>query len=777
MNMTATRNPKASAPGTEMVREPMPGMDDPSKEKLQELIGKLAEEANKRVMQREPIEQRWLRDIEQFHGQYDLETAAELKRKKNASKVFLNRTRPKTNSMKSRLWNLLFPTDDRNWSIQPTPVPEMADASDEVRGLLEDAEDTFADRKRKMEEAEKGGKEDVADQMAAEMEDVEGVRSIAQQKADELGELIAEAKRRARLMELEIEDQFKTSRYQSECRDVISDACKIGTGILKGPVKASRLKVVWEKDAEGRHRRREIADNRPAAHWVDPWSFFPSINCPKIEDSEGVYVRHLMTRSKLRRWAKLPGVDKDAVRALLELGPATGDVPSYLADLRNITSSADMETSNLFVIWEYTGALEPEDIMLLARADGDEDTYRDAEEIDPLAEMHVRVFFSQNRLLKLDIHPLDSNECVYSVFNLEKDESSPFGFGIPHLIADPQRIINAAKRMMMDNAALSVGPQIVINKSVVEPDDNEFTLEALKIWLRKQNDGETTPPFEIFNIPINQEQLAAIIDMSSQDIDDETGVPKIAEGEQGANVTKTAQGMALLMNSANVLFAQFVKNFDDDVTVPTVRRFYDWNMQFNEKEEIKGDFEIDARGSSVLLVREMQATNMMMIMDRYAEHPTFGPMMKPRGAFENLLRAHMMPVDEILKSEAEERKDAKTAETQPDPVMQLEMRKIELEEQKIQAELRQIELKAEMVNAEMDARLKIAQMEFDGRMSADAARLNMQAEAEANRHGLAQGQIGDKAEAERIKADSSERKLAVEMAALEETGKSAGGSV
>ena len=44
---------------------------------------------------------------------------------------------------------------------------------------------------------------------------------------------------------------------------------------------------------------------------------------------------------------------------------------------------------------------------------------------------------------------------------------------------------------------------------------------------------------------------------------------------------------------------------------PSNCRFYDWNMQYNEKAEIKGDFSIEA-GISALLVREKQQENLMI---------------------------------------------------------------------------------------------------------------------------------------------------------------------
>ena len=84
--------------------------------------------------------------------------------------------------------------------------------------------------------------------------------------------------------------------------------------------------------------------------------------------------------------------------------------------------------------------------------------------------------------------------------------------------------------------------------------------------------------------------------------DQETGVPTIMQGEKGA-APDTVGGMQMLMNSANVVLRRLVKQFDDMVTRPHIRRYYDYNMLYGEDEEIKGDFSVDARGSSALMVR------------------------------------------------------------------------------------------------------------------------------------------------------------------------------
>jgi thioredoxin reductase len=47
--------------------------------------------------------------------------------------------------------------------------------------------------------------------------------------------------------------------------------------------------------------------------------------------------------------------------------------------------------------------------------------------------------------------------------------------------------------------------------------------------------------------------------------------------------------MSLLYNASTVVLRRSVKFFDDHMTVPLINKFYEWNMQFNPREDIKGD--------------------------------------------------------------------------------------------------------------------------------------------------------------------------------------------
>jgi hypothetical protein len=62
--------------------------------------------------------------------------------------------------------------------------------------------------------------------------------------------------------------------------------------------------------------------------------------------------------------------------------------------------------------------------------------------------------------------------------------------------------------------------------------------------------------------------------------------------------------------------------FDDRVTEPHVRRYYEWLLQHGKDDE-KGDFVIDARGSSALVERDIQNQSVVQ-MGNIVLNPAFG---------------------------------------------------------------------------------------------------------------------------------------------------------
>lgn len=701
------------------------------------IISRLSSLASEQVTARKTIEDRWIKDLRHYHGRYDdaeVKDFNELER----STAFVKLTRHKTNGWAARLSDLLMPTDGRNWGIEPTPLPKLAasakDAVARAMQAVEQANQTAATAEQLPPDQAATAQR----QARATAEQAQAFAQAAQQSQAQ----IAEAKKRAKAMQEAIDDQLIESRYQAHCRDVIEDGCRLGTGILKGPLTSNRTRREWQpgqlptgQDTAG-WTMGEVADPMPEFVRVDPWHFFPDMSAKGIAEAEFTLERSLPTKKDLRTFALKLGFNKDAVRRLLKEGP--GEAPEqdldYLANLRLITEEGEA-IKGRYVMWEYHGPLECEDVVTLLRAAGMEQEARNYEmRNDPLDEPRVIIHFCRNEVLKIaEEYPLDSGAPLYSVWNFEKGETSIFGYGIPNIMYDSQRAINGAWRMMMDNSGLSVGPQIVMDKGAVTPQDGKYDLKPLKVWL-KSSTAHTSPnarPFEVFNIPNNQQQLAGIIEMGKMFADEETSMPLIAQGEQGAAST-TLGGMSMLFNSANVVFRRVVKSFDDDLTKPTLTRAFDWNMQFNPDESIKGDMQVQALGTSVLLVKEMQSQNLLAVMTNWTVHPAISPFLKVREGLTRTLETMMIPPNDILFTEEEAQRNAEKAAEAAAAAQQGEQPQDPAT------------IRLEVARIEAEARIQIAQAEQQMRMAELQERTGLTREELQTKYGIKQLELSSK---------------------------------
>ncbi len=715
---------------------PSPGL----RPTLEGITDRLEHDAEDRVGRRRQVEQRWLDDLRQLHGQYDKDTLDDLSKAKK-SKLFINQTRSKTGTCESKLSDMLFPTDEENWGIEPTPVPEMEDAAGRAG---EQAEELVA----QATETSMGGDQEGAARMAI------GAQKSANQAA-QIKAVLDDAKARAKAMQKEMRDQLIECGYSAEARKVIHDACGPGTGIMKGPVgNKDRSRRSWTKRKqqeaeEAQAPERDIydlsfvEDSRPAYYRADFWGFFPETDSLTMEDNGSTFERHLLSDKGLRDLSKQPGFIKDGFRQLMLTGKPRKALPFYVADLRAITNDNPAPTDARWIVWEYRGpleytemeelcrCLEREDLMEASMVDG---------QIDPLKAIDVVLWFCDGQILKFGINHLDSGESLYSLFSLVKDDTSVWGIGIPYLMRDPQKALNGAWRMMMDNAGLSSGPQIVVDQAVVEPVDGEWGLMARKLWLRLPTAPAGRPGIETYDIPSHQPELQAIVEMAMKFMDDVTNISVLASGEQGAHTTQTSSGMALLMNAVNVIFRGFVRNFDDDLTVPVMLRLYDWNMQFSQKDAIKGDMEVKAKGSSVLLVREVQAQN-LMVLANMTSHPILGILLKAAPLLRLLAQSLMVPADDIvltddeIKTRAEE--EAARAQEQPEDTS---------------IAVANIKAKTEFEKVQKD--LQIAQLERDTAMMTLAETRNMKLE-----------DIQAMLEGKELDAAAKERLMVTELAA------------
>ena len=271
-----------------------------------------------------------------------------------------------------------------------------------------------------------------------------------------------------------------------------------------------------------------------------------------------------------------------------------------------------------------------------------------------------------------------------------------------------QQAINGAWRMALDNAGLSVGPQTVVNSHIIKPADGNWNLAPKKVWQLTDRNRSVHEAFGTYEINSHLGELQAILQTAKSIADEETSLPVIAQGEQGT-YTRTATGMSLLMNSANVVTRRSVKNFDDAITKTFLTRLYDWNMQNSEKEEIKGDYQVDARGSSALLTKETQAQNLIQLLQASGNIPE----LKRIPLVRKTVQSMQLDANELVITLEEMQQ--KQQEQMQQPQMSPEQEKLQMQAQieQLKAQVQQEKNQIEMMKLQSEREIALAGMAAD----------------------------------------------------------------
>jgi hypothetical protein len=636
------------------------------------------------------VDKRWLEDEDQYNNKDNVNRAASQMMtsveqgypvttqhaKPHRSTVFIGMTRQKTNAAEARVADILLPTDDRNWGIQPTPEPYLA-------GMTMTNEMAIDPRT---------GQPIIDPKTGQPLRKKEVARAVMEM-----------ARKKAQAMQNEIYDQLIECDYNGELRKVIHDAARLGSGVVKGPVVMNRTRKAWQPytDAMGQtvYQVDIVQELNPASMRVDPRNVWPDPGCGEnIHDGKGIYERQRLTAKQVRDLVKQPGYMKEQIRKVLEEGPKKSATFQELRDEDQRDLARDT-----YELWEYWGDVDHEDL----EAAGVE-----AGEKDELRAVNACVVMINDTVVKAFLNPLDDGQLPFDFYVWEKVSGSCWGYGVPYLMRAQQKVLNAAWRQMMDNAGVSSGPQIVMNPNVISPADKQWQLSSRKIWFATDDMDDVRKAFATFEFDSHQAELAGIIKMATELADAETGVPVIMQGEKGA-APDTVGGMQMLMNSANVVLRRLVKQFDDMITRPHIRRYYDYNMMYNEDEEVKGDFQIDARGSSALLTRDIQNQAFLNLLAA-GMNPVYGMYLDTQKLFEKALQAQHVDPAEVFKPPEEieriKEQQAQAAQQQqpPDP-------RIAAAQIRAQSDIARVQAQNQGDMAELQTRLQIKQADITAR--------------------------------------------------------------
>lgn len=645
------------------------------------------------------------------------------------SRVVVNIVRPKTDQAIARMCEILLPVDDRNWGIKQTPVPEA------VQKMLGDMRVTV---------------------MPNGQPNPEGLTADQEAK-----QFVSEARKKAAAMENTIDDQLTECDYNGEQRLAITDGVKMGAGIMLGPFPAKQTSKAWV-DGGLVFNEKTV----PASMHADPWDVWFDPACGNdVQAGAGFWYRKPVTRKQLRAMKGVLGFDDQAIDKVLAQQPNRVTV----AEGRVRRNMASKEQA--YEMWTYHGELDPDDCYMMSQnANGDPEKMR-------------RVDFGVVILVNdevVGVMPswIPDKSLPVDVWNWRKADEHPYGHGLPEELEHQQRVVTAAWRQVMDNARFSVGSQIVFLDGVTPADgSSDATVSPGRMWrVDPAKIDDATKAMAAVDIPSHLGELLAIADKAMEFADAEAQIPQLMQGEQGS-ASETLGGMILLHTNANAVLRLRVKLYDDDLTRPHISRYYDWNMANNPDENIKGDMEVDARGSTALLERDIQ-NQATLNLANITSNPRYAPYLNPKMELETILKAMKINPENVMAEDEEIKRNLEAAsKAPPDPrivaaQMNVQAKQLELQDRQQQ---RQVDAQEEAANradraADRQYNMQREQAEFEIAMTHERNQQDLQQQRLAADERISTNTVQTNAQLKLLDIDTKRQIFNAEANLRRETG-------
>ena len=548
------------------------------------------------------IEQEWMEDEEHYQGVDDANRAYvatsgsqakrwatgdhESKDPQHRSVVFLNITAPYVDSASASVSDKLLPTDDRAWLIKPTPITSQMRLAFALQGV---------------------------DQAG-------------------MDRMIEQAKAASAAMQDEIDDCLVESNWHGEVRQIIEDASRIGSGVLKGPYPhKSTARMRRSDQATGALEMVSVTEIRPATRRIDPWLFWPDPSCGEsVQNGSYVFELEYLSARQVRDLLDMPGYDTEAIKSALREG-------AKVSQQRQSGDGNYVKSDEQFELWIFYGTVDADDLSEVG-----------VEVEDETPRASAMALILNDRLIKVALNVLDSGDFPYDVLAWQRRPGMPWGTGVSRKIRTVQRILNGGVRAMMDNAGLSAGVQLVLGNGIT-PADGRWSISGRKLWRAESDVDDVRKSFYAFVPPSVQAQLMQIVQWAMKVAEDATGMPAMLQGIRG-DAPETLGGMQMAQNNSSSTLRRIAKRMDDYVTEPHITRYYDWMMQYSDREDIKGDFKIDVRASSALVERDAQQ-QFMLGLTRLVADPQYG--VSPRKLMTELLKGQRVDPRRVQYSEEE----------------------------------------------------------------------------------------------------------------------------
>ncbi len=668
------------------------------------------------------------------------------------STIFIPITARYVDAGSAKLSEILLPLDDKAFSFAETPVPDIIELKDSNRQVTSPSLGVplFRDARPGEVAAQNPAGAQPPPAPAGEPAAVPASAGgavppvgaaappqppqVPLTEKDLAEEQISIASKKAKKAEKRVYDWMVESQYPAEARKVIFDAARLGVGVLKGPFPVARREVAASKTANG--VEVVIRDTvKPGARWVDAWNFFPDPACGEnIHNGDHCFERDFFSEHQVRDLLKTPGYIRSQIEAVIAEGP-TG-VRADDQDKPNQPSSE--QRKNQYEIWFFHGVLSRDDYWCICHAAGCPRPDGAREQVFAIVTM------INDRVVKAAFNPLDSGALPYHAVPWRRRPGQWAGIGVAEQVSPAQRITNGSMRAMLNNAAKSAGSQIVVNRDVIAPADGQWMITPDKVWwLQSDANIEVDQAFGMFAIPNTTGPLNDIVQLGMRLAEESTNIPLVTQGQSGPTQPDTLGGMQLQNNNANQLLRQIGSAYDDYITEPLVRQYYEFLLLDPDvPDDEKGDYQINAKGSAALVERAIQ-DQMLGQMLTAALNPAYG--LNPKRTMKEFLKSKRFDPRSLENTEEEQKRIDEAPPAAPPQVQVAQIRaasqekiegaRVEVDRQDVLSDrtvaLSELQLRRELAIMDYASRYKLTVEQVKAKLADTSMKLTVQRELSA----------------------------------------------
>ena len=583
-------------------------------------------------------ETRWLKAYRNYRGLYGSDVQFTSTEK---SRVFVKVTKTKTLAAYGQITDVLFSNNKFPLSIDPSVLPD---------GVLESvhvdpASGPAASAIPFGEEGAAGIGKDfdldkLEEMLGALKDDLKDVPNLKKGPGVTPTSLtFSPAMVAAKKMEKKIHDQLDESGASKHLRATAFEMALFGTGVMKGPFAVNKEYPSWTEQGEYKPLIKTIPE---AAH-VSIWNFYWDSDANNTEDCQYVIERHKMSRTQLRALKRRPHFRKNVIDQLIEQGESY--IKKYWED--DLKDYAPNFGVDRFEVLEYWGNVSVELLK--------ENDIEVPEEFDDGDEMQANIWYCNGKVIRLVLNPFKPSRIPYYATPYELNPYSLAGVGIAENMDDTQTLMNGFMRMGVDNAVLSGNLIFEVDETNMVP-GQDMSVYPGKVFRRQGGaPGQAIFGTKFPNVSTENMQM---FDKARQLADESTGMPSFAHGQTGVSgVGRTASGISMLMNAAGGSIKTVIKNIDDYLISPMGKAFFNFNMQFDFDPEIKGDLEVNARGTESLMATEVRSQRLMQFL-QIASQPSLMPFAKFQYIIREIAKSMDLDPDKVTNNMEEAAKQA-----------------------------------------------------------------------------------------------------------------------